>query len=79
MPNGIMNWTFDDVTKFLKRHNFIYNYARGSHYYYIGSYNGIPRQVSVPFHCSKIIKPRTIKSIILQSGIPKDEWVGKDI
>jgi predicted RNA binding protein YcfA (HicA-like mRNA interferase family) len=75
MPNGLMNWTFEKVTKFLKKHNFIYNYARGSHHFYIGSQGGISRQVSVPFHGKKAIKPRTMKSIILQSGISKEEWM----
>ncbi len=75
MPHGFMNWTFDDVVKFLKRHNFVYNYTKGSHYFYIGSQGGVSRQVSVPFHGKKIIKPRTLKSIILQSAIPKEEWL----
>ena len=74
MPNGIMNWTFDDVAKFLKKHNFIYNYTKGSHYFYIGSYGGVSRQVVVPFHGKKSIKPRTMRAIILQSGISKDGW-----
>ncbi len=75
MPNGLMNWTFDDVIKFLKRHSFLYNYTKGSHYFYIGSHGGISRQVAVPFHGSKSIKPRTLKGIILQSGISKEEWM----
>ena len=75
MPRGIQNWTFNDVVKFLKQHAFIYNYAKGSHHFYIGSAGGTPRQVSVPFHGAKAIKPRTMKSIILQSGIARDEWI----
>lgn len=75
MPKGIMNWTFDDVVKFLKKYNFVYNYTKGSHHFYIGSQGGVSRQVSVPFHGREAIKPRTIKSIILQSGIPKDDWL----
>ncbi len=77
MPNGIKNWTFDDVVKFLKENGFRYNYTRASHHYYIGSSQGILRQVTVAFHGKKTIKPRTMKSIILQSGIPKEVWFGK--
>ncbi len=75
MPRGLMNWTFDDVVKFLKKRNFFYNYAKGSHYYYIGVYGGVSRQVCVPFHGKKIIKPKTLKGIINQSAIPIDEWL----
>lgn len=70
-----MNWTFDDVVKVLKEHRFIYNYTNGSHYFYIGSAGGLPRQVAVPFHGRKAIKPRTVKSIILQSGIAREKWL----
>jgi predicted RNA binding protein YcfA (HicA-like mRNA interferase family) len=75
MPNGLMNWTFDDVVKFLKKHHFIYNYTKGSHYFYIGLQGGASRQVVVPFHGKKTIKPRTMRSIILQSGISKETWI----
>jgi len=75
MPRGLMNWTFDDVIDFLKKHGFTYSYTKGSHYFYIGWQGSISRQVSVPFHGKKVIKPRTIKGIILQSGIPKGAWM----
>jgi predicted RNA binding protein YcfA (HicA-like mRNA interferase family) len=76
MPRGVNNWTAEDVVRFLKDHDFIHNYTRGSHMYYVGRYAGIMRQVSIPFHGSHAIKPRTLKSIIWQSGIPRDEWKG---
>mgnify|MGYP001605245468 CR=1 len=75
MPNGIMNWTFDDVVVFLKKHNFVYNYTKGSHYFYIGSKGGVSRQVSVPFHGRKAINPKTVASIIRQSGIAREDWL----
>ena len=74
MPNGLFNWTFRDVAEFLKDRGFILNYTNASHYYYIGTYAKVLRNVCVPFHGSKIIKPRTIKGIIVQSGIPQKEW-----
>ena len=76
MPNGLHNWTFNDVAKLLKENGFVFNYTNGSHYYYIGSKGGKLRQVTVPFHGNKSINPRTLKSIIVQSGMTKEEWVG---
>jgi len=75
MPNKLFNWTFRDVDRFLKNHNFKLNYTNGSHYYYIGHYGKIFRHVCVPFHSSKTIKSRTLKGIILQSGMLKEEWL----
>jgi predicted RNA binding protein YcfA (HicA-like mRNA interferase family) len=75
MPNGMFNWTFDDVVDFLKEKGFRLNYINASHYFYVGSYKNVIRQVCVPFHGKTAIKPRTLKGIILQSGIPQKEWV----
>ena len=77
MPRGFLNWTSEDVVRLLKAHGFILNHTKGSHFYYVGHCGGMFRQVCVPFHGSKTIKPRTLKGIILQSGIPKEEWLKK--
>ena len=77
MPRGLLNWTFDEVVQFLKDNNFSLNYVNSSHYYYIGFVDKKMRQVCVPFHGSKSLKPRTMKGIILQSGISKVDWVAK--
>lgn len=77
MPRGILNWKFSDVARFLTGRGFKLNYTNGSHYYYVGHTNGVYRQVCVPFHTSKAIKPRTMRGIILQSGVDRREWVGK--
>jgi len=70
MPKRLANWTFKDVENFLKEHNFVLNYTNGSHFYYYGR----GKNVCVPFHGSKAIKLRTMKGIILQSGISEKEW-----
>jgi predicted RNA binding protein YcfA (HicA-like mRNA interferase family) len=75
MPRGIYNWTAEGVMRFLKAHGFVLNHTRGSHYYYIGHSSGSFRQVCVPFHGSRIIKPRTMGGIIHQSGITKEKWL----
>ena len=74
MPRGLNNWTYNDVTRFLKEYNFKLNHTRGSHFYYVGVYEGRTRHVCVPYHGSGAIKPRTVKGIILQSGIPEKVW-----
>lgn len=77
MPNGVFNWTFKDVESFLKEHNFRLNHIEGSHYFYTGTINTTPRQVSVPRHGAVAFKPRTLKGMIAQSGISQKEWIGK--
>ena len=75
MTKRLFNWTFDNAVDFLKEHDFRLNYTNASHYYYVGYYEKILRQVCVPFHGKKSLKPRTLKGIILQSGIPQKEWL----
>jgi predicted RNA binding protein YcfA (HicA-like mRNA interferase family) len=78
MMRGIFNWTAGDVVRFLKAHRFLHTHTRGSHMFYAGHYGGAPRQVCVPFHASRSLDPRVLKSIVRQSGIPQKEWIEKD-
>lgn len=75
MTRGLMNWTFRDIDSFLKENNFILHNTNGSHYYYRGHINGVLKIVCVPFHGSKNIKPRTVRAIIIQSGIDQNKWI----
>lgn len=75
MPRGVFNWTFRDVEKFLKKRGFTYVYTKASHYFYSGFINGKPRLVQVQFHGEVALKPRTLKGIMAQAGIPKEEWL----
>ncbi|MFY0629998.1 MAG: type II toxin-antitoxin system HicA family toxin [Flavobacteriaceae bacterium] len=75
MPNGINNWTYKDVKKILLKKGFLLSRIKGSHHYYSGFCNKSIRAVTVPFHGKKAILPRTMNSIITQSGIPKKEWI----
>jgi predicted RNA binding protein YcfA (HicA-like mRNA interferase family) len=75
MSKSFFNWTFNQVTRFLNKNGFFYTHAKGSHHYYTGIRNHETKIVVVPFHGSKPIKPRTFKSIVLQSGIPIDKWM----
>lgn len=76
MPRGAYNWSAEDVVRFLKAHGFSLHHTRGSHYYYLGEYGDERHLVCVPFHGSRMLKPRTLKGIIAQSSIPKNEWLG---
>jgi len=73
MPNRLRYWTFKEIESFLRDNGFALHHTNGSHFYYIGNNTKL---VCVPFHGSKTIKPRTVKSIILQSGIPQKKWFG---
>ena len=64
-----------DVKRFISNYNFRLNHVEGSHYVYIGSVNGKIYQICVPFHSRKAIHPKTMKSIINQSGIDIKDWV----
>lgn len=77
MPNNINNWNYNDVVRVLKEHGFNLNHTRGSHFYFVGTVNKMIKHVCVPYHGSVSIKPRTMKSIIDQSGISKEIWFGK--
>ncbi len=74
MPNNLNNWTYRDVIDVLKEYGFHLNHTRGSHHYFIGTVAKTLRQVCVPYHGSIAIKPRTMKGIMLQSGMSKEQW-----
>ncbi|MEK7194306.1 MAG: type II toxin-antitoxin system HicA family toxin [Patescibacteria group bacterium] len=76
MPRDVFNWTFADIDKFLKDHSFKIAKSNSSHFFYRGISAGKLCIVCVPFHGgNKTIKPKTLKGIISQSGISKEEWV----
>jgi len=74
MARGVNNWNYSDVVSVLKAHGFSHNHSRGSHQYFIGFVNTKMHQVEVPYHGSKIFKPRTLKGMFLQSGLSKEDW-----
>ena len=74
MSNRVFNWTFNNVASILKENGFQLNHIRGSHFYFTGTCDGILRQVCIPKHGKIPLKPRTLKSIIAQSGLPAKIW-----
>lgn len=76
MPRGIFNWTYADVSRFLKKHDFSHERTSGSHHIYVRELDDVVYTVVVPFHGRKsVIRPGTFKSIVRQSGIPLEEWL----
>ena len=76
MPRGIHNWTYADVARFLKKHDFTLHRTKGSHHIFVRDTDDVVWTVVVPYHGRKgVIKPGTFKSIVAQSGIPLEEWV----
>ncbi len=77
MTRRIYNWTYSDVTVFLKENGFsFYKELAGSHEAWVKrGDDGTPdRIVEVNFtHGS--YPPRTLKTMIRQSGITQDEWI----
>ncbi len=63
------------VMRFLRKNDFIQTHARGSHFYYSKKNNTKSYLVTVSVHGTDSIHPKTMKSIIAQSGIPESEWL----
>jgi len=74
MPNGLFNWNFKDVDRFLRKHHFEHVNTEGSHLYYRGRVDGEERLTFIPWHRGKSIPPKTLESTIHKSGIPKEFW-----
>jgi predicted RNA binding protein YcfA (HicA-like mRNA interferase family) len=75
MTRGKSNWTYRDAKKFLESKGFALHHVRGSHHYFRGLVRGQLRMTHVQFHGSRSIHPKTLGSIIKQSGIPEEEWL----
>jgi len=72
MPNGLSNWSERDVVNFLKEKGFVFCEVRkGSHYAYINRTTNRIVEISIP---KDAYTPRTLETMIRQSGIPKEEW-----
>jgi hypothetical protein len=77
MTRRLYNWTYRDVTEFLKEDGFsFFKELEGSHEAWIklGEDNAPDWIVEVNFtHGS--YPPRTLKTMILKSGIAQNEWI----
>jgi len=73
MPNGLRNWDFKLIDKFLLEHYFKRVNVKGSHYYR-SRINNENKLTFVQNHNNKSIPQKTLESAINQSGIPKEIW-----
>ena len=77
MTRRIYNWTYPDVTSFLKENGFSFHEElAGSHERWIkrGEDGAPDRMVELNFS-HRSYHPRTLKLMIRQSGIPQAEWI----
>lgn len=59
-----------DVVRALRRGGFALHHIEGSHHYLVSPTG---RLVTVPVHGSRILKPKTLKSILEQAGLTVEE------
>ncbi|TSC83540.1 MAG: hypothetical protein G01um101417_523 [Parcubacteria group bacterium Gr01-1014_17] len=72
MPNGLNNWTYKDVARFLKESGFTFHREKpGSHEAWINEETIAVVEVNVT-HGSYPI--RTLETMIRQSKIDKTDW-----
>ena len=62
-----------DLMGVLLRHGFSLVHVRGSHHYLEPPCGG--RLVTIPVHAGKLLKPKTLKSIIDQAEITVEELI----
>jgi predicted RNA binding protein YcfA (HicA-like mRNA interferase family) len=74
MPNGLNNWAYRDVTRFLKESGFmLYEQKSGSHEAWINNDKQSPAVVEINFtHRSYPV--RTLETMIRQSKIERKAW-----
>jgi predicted RNA binding protein YcfA (HicA-like mRNA interferase family) len=72
MPHGLSNWSEKDVVDFLKENGFLFcEMRKGSHYAYINRITGHIVEINIP---KDAYPPKTLETMIRQSGIPKKDW-----
>ncbi|MCJ7578161.1 MAG: type II toxin-antitoxin system HicA family toxin [candidate division Zixibacteria bacterium] len=75
MPDKrLLSLSSKDVKKILKENNFILSRQKGSHQQFVGNVKGKKRRVTVIVN-QKHFAPRTLKSMISQSGLSEGEWL----
>jgi len=76
MPRRLFNWSYRHVTAFLKEHGFTYyEPLRGSHERWAKlKPDGTPERTVEVNRTSGAYPPKTLKTMIYQSGIEKAKW-----
>ena len=73
MAHGLSNWSYKDVTEFLKEYEFeFFEYRKGSHEAWINRATSAVVEINV--HGTKSFVIRTLETMIRQSKIDKKVW-----
>lgn len=77
MVRRSFNWTYHDVTDFLKEHDFsLYESQEGSVELWLKlTDKGEPDRIVEVKFTRGVYTPRALKKVIRQSGIPEEAWV----
>ena len=77
MPRSLYQWTYEDVTGFLtaKGFEFFDNVEGIGEAWMSFQESGEPNRIVEVKYISAFYKPRILKRMIRQSGIPEDEWL----
>jgi len=70
----LLSLSSEDVERILKKNNFIFSRQKGSHQQFVGYIKGKKRRVTVMAN-QKNFALRTLKSMVLQSGLSEKEWL----
>ena len=74
MPNGLKNWSYKDLKRFLSKNGFVLDHQmKGSHEAWVGEIDGRDCVVNVN-RTSKSYPVKTLEIMIEQSNISKKEW-----
>lgn len=65
--------TGKQLKKALLKKGFRFLHAKGSHFYFEPA--GVGMIVTVPIHTGKIIKPKTLQSILKHAGVSVEELI----
>ena len=77
MTNRLYNWTYRDVTDFLKENGFdFFESLKDSHEAWVKlGDNGEPDRIVEVYFSHRSYPPKTLKTMIRQSGIDQKEWI----
>lgn len=76
MPRRLRNWSYKDVTDFLREHGFSFHKElRGSHQAWIKRAVGGEKDIILEVNFTHRPYPQgTLKTFVKKSGIDKNEW-----
>jgi len=74
LDKRLLNLSSQEVARILEKFGFTISRQRGSHIQYVGVIKGIKRKVTLVSN-QRSFTPKTMKSMIEQSGFTEDDWV----